>query len=357
VTAAVLFLTPFRHLGSALAEAVVVAGVLLALWFSVVIYRRGYRPARFYILAFLISETGYIVFAFHSFGVLPTSEFIQHSLSMGSAWEMIALTTAVIDKIYLLRKEKSEAEREKTLLMLEQNILLENRVEERTRELEEANAKSEHLLLNILPEETAKELRLQGHSKARTFDSVTIMFADFKNFTALSEQVSAEDLISEIDACFGAFDDIMEQRGIEKIKTVGDSYLCASGLPTPSATHATDMVHAAIDIQRFMQQRESERFAQGLFSFEVRIGIHSGSVIAGIVGKKKFAYDIWSDSVNVAARMESSGEAGKINISDATHALVKDQFDCEYRGKIEAKHKGEIDMYFVVGESGERDVV
>jgi adenylate cyclase len=207
--------------------------------------------------------------------------------------------------------------------------------------------KYEELLLNILPYEVAQELKEKGKSEARAFESVTVMFTDFKGFTKIAEQMSAAGLVKEIDYCFSEFDKIMQKYGIEKIKTIGDSYMCAGGLPAINNTHATDILNAAIEVRTFMLEYKKEKDAKGEPPFEVRIGINTGPVIAGIVGIKKFAYDIWGDTVNIASRMESSGEPGKINISGATHELVKDKFKCIYRGKIEAKNKGEIDMYFV----------
>ncbi len=176
---------------------------------------------------------------------------------------------------------------------------------------------------------------------------VSVLFTDFKDFSLISERISPELLVQEIDACFSAFDEIVERHRLEKIKTVGDAYIAVGGLPDPNYTHALDAVRAAQEILTFMQERMREKTSRGELTFEVRIGIHTGPVVAGIVGKKKFAYDIWGDSVNLAARMEQSSEAGKINISGATYALVKEEFQCEYRGKIDVKNKGQVDSYFV----------
>jgi class 3 adenylate cyclase len=229
----------------------------------------------------------------------------------------------------------------------ELSVNLENKVLERTHELEVEKRKTDDLLLNILPAETASELKKYGHSNAKTYSQVTVMFIDIKDFTRISERVSAELLVAEIDHCFSAFDQSVQKYGVEKIKTIGDSYLTAAGLPGLTYTHAIDTLNVAFEILEFISNRKKERNAKGEISFEIRIGIHTGPVVAGIVGTKKFAYDIWGDTVNVAARMEGSGEAGKINISGTTYELVKDKFKCTYRGKISAKNKGEIDMYFV----------
>jgi class 3 adenylate cyclase/Tfp pilus assembly protein PilF len=207
--------------------------------------------------------------------------------------------------------------------------------------------RSDELLLNILPQETAEELKTNGSAAAKSFNAVTVMFTDFKDFTRLSEQMSARELVSEINFLFSEFDKIISKYKIEKIKTIGDGYMCAGGLPAASESSATDVVAAALEIQHFINQLTEQRTLQGQRSFEIRIGVHTGSVIAGIVGIKKFAYDIWGDTVNIASRMETSGEVGRVNISGSTYELVKEKFHCTYRGKIEAKNKGEVDMYFV----------
>ncbi len=209
--------------------------------------------------------------------------------------------------------------------------------------------RSENLLLNILPADIAAELKEKGRADARDFDQVSILFTDFKGFTAASEKLSAQALVSEINACFEAFDGIMGKYGIEKIKTIGDAYMAAGGLPVPTAGSATNTVLAALDMQAFISERKAERDAKGLPGFEMRVGIHTGPVVAGIVGVKKFQYDIWGDTVNTASRMESSGEVGQVNISEATHALVKEVAGLRFtpRGKVQAKGKGEMEMYFV----------
>lgn len=213
--------------------------------------------------------------------------------------------------------------------------------------ISKARKRSDELLLNILPGEVAEELREKGSADAKQFDEVTVMFKDFKGFTQISEKLTPKELVQEIHYCFKAFDDIISSHGIEKIKTIGDSYMCAGGLPVVNTTHPEAVVAAALEIREFMRQHVQERRRLGQEVFEIRIGIHTGPVVAGIVGVKKFAYDIWGDTVNIASRMESSGEAGRINISGSSYELVKDRFRCEHRGKIAAKNKGEIDMYFV----------
>ena len=204
--------------------------------------------------------------------------------------------------------------------------------------------RSEDLLLNILPGEVANELKDTGTSAARHFDNVTVLFTDFVNFTQAGERMSPQALIDELHTCFKAFDDITTKYSVEKIKTIGDAYLAVAGLPTTDLLHAEHIVRAAIEINAFMQDRIAKL---GNRTFEIRIGIHTGSVVAGIVGVKKFAYDIWGDTVNTAARMEQNSQPGKINISQTTFELVKDKFTCAYRGEIDAKGKGQLKMYYV----------
>ena len=209
--------------------------------------------------------------------------------------------------------------------------------------------RSENLLLNILPADIAAELKEKGKADARDFDMVSILFTDFKGFTAASEKLSAQELVAEINTCFEAFDGIMGKYNIEKIKTIGDAYMAAGGLPVPSDDAVKNTVLAALEMQAFITDRKATNDAANKPAFEMRVGIHTGPVVAGIVGVKKFAYDIWGDTVNTASRMESSGGVGKVNISQATYELLKDDadFTFESRGKIEAKGKGKVKMYFV----------
>ena len=215
--------------------------------------------------------------------------------------------------------------------------------------IEKEKGRSDKLLLNILPSEIAEELKEKGQANARKFEMVTVLFSDFKGFTQISEKLSAEELVSEINNCFKPFDNTCVKYGIEKIKTIGDSYMAAGGLPVPSNDSVKNTVLAGLEMAEFISNRKQDRESKGDFSFEIRIGIHTGPVVAGIVGVTKFQYDIWGDTVNTASRMESSGEVGKVNISEATYKLLKedDSFSFTSRGKIEAKGKGEIEMYFV----------
>jgi len=252
--------------------------------------------------------------------------------------------------------------------------------------ISKARKRSDELLLNILPGEVAEELKDTGAAAAKHFDNATILFTDFKGFTQASERMSPQELVEELNTCFKAFDNIITAHGIEKIKTIGDAYMCAGGLPDPKSSSPADVVQAALEMQAFMKRRKAERDAQSRPAFEMRVGIHTGPVVAGIVGVKKFQYDIWGDTVNTANRMESSGEVGRVNISETTYSLVKDArkvngewsivnggsthsptpdhhspataqspftnshsptFVFTPRGKVQAKGKGEMEMYFV----------
>lgn len=213
--------------------------------------------------------------------------------------------------------------------------------------LEEEKKRSEELLLNILPEEISHELKSYGKTKARSFEMVTVLFMDIKGFTKISEQFTAEEIVSSIDEYFETFDLIVEKHGIEKIKTIGDAYLCVSGVPVAFDDHAVKMIHVAKDFIQAVSNLKDLRLQQGKHAFDFRVGIHSGPVVAGVVGIKKFAYDIWGDTVNTASRMQSNGEPSRINISHSTYQLVRDSFPCTYRGEIEAKNKGKLKMYFI----------
>lgn len=284
---------------------------------------------------------------------------IPLSMSAYLAWTYASLNRDLkeqLNKVEALSVHALEQEQEKQRLLENRKEELETEVAHRTSEVlqqkdqieQQHNAlkaeknKSDNLLLNILPAEVADELKESGYSKARHFDHVSVLFTDFVNFTQIAEQLSPEVLVQQLHECFRVFDDIMSRYGLEKIKTIGDAYLAVSGLPQSHPDHARNAVAAAIEIIDFVQKRNSLTTP-----FEIRIGINSGPLVAGIVGVKKFAYDIWGDTVNTASRMESNSLPGRINISATTYQLVKDYFACTHRGKISAKNKGAIDMYFV----------
>ncbi len=225
----------------------------------------------------------------------------------------------------------------------EENEKLEELVNNRTNQLRLEKEKSDQLLHNILPKEVADELKEQGTTTPTHFEHATILFADFKGFSTAASSMSPDRLINELNEIFQKFDDIIENNELEKIKTIGDAYMAAGGIPKETEGHAIKCVKAALDMLKYINERNRE----SSFEWEMRVGLHTGEVIAGVVGRHKFTYDLWGDTVNIASRMESAGEEGKINISSSTHELVKQYYDCEYRGKIDMNGQGKIDMYFV----------
>ncbi|MFY0674146.1 MAG: adenylate/guanylate cyclase domain-containing protein [Bacteroidia bacterium] len=261
------------------------------------------------------------------------------NIALGSGAFLLLLVGGVVSRNRYINKAKNIIEKEKELV-------------------EQERARSDELLLNILPAKVAKELKETGEAQAQHFDHVSILFTDFKEFTETAEKLNAQQLVNEINTCFKAFDNICDKYNIEKIKTIGDSYMAASGLghgskdKVRSSKNASNLVRAALDMQKFITLNSSPDqigVKQRTLNFTMRAGIHTGPVVAGIVGVKKFQYDIWGDTVNTASRMESHGEVGKVNISEATYEILKDEQDLafEERGKIDAKGKGEIEMYFV----------
>ncbi|MES2778830.1 MAG: adenylate/guanylate cyclase domain-containing protein [Bacteroidota bacterium] len=269
---------------------------------------------------------------------------IPITMSVYQAWMFAKLNkdlTSQLQHVKELSETSIQQEQEKKHILENQKAQLENMVAERTAQLTLEKHKSDELLLNILPEGVAEELKNTGSAEAKQYNHVSVLFTDFVNFTGLSERMTPTELVQEIHRNFTAFDAIIEKHGLEKIKTIGDAYMAVCGLPNEMPDHAQRVVKAALDILNYMEHSGS--------TFQIRMGIHSGDVVAGIVGVKKYAYDIWGDAVNTAARMEQNSETGKINISGSTYELVKREFNCVHRGKIEAKNKGEIDMYFVEG--------
>ena len=233
---------------------------------------------------------------------------------------------------------------------------LERKVVVRTRQLEAEKERSDDLLRNILPSSTAEELKQKGTAEARRYENCTVLFSDFKGFTGFSSLMDSDTLVSELDHYFRLFDEQCDRFGLEKIKTIGDSYMCAAGLPEPKATHARDAVLMGLAMLAAVDRSNAERRSRGMTEWPVRIGIHTGPVVAGVVGRKKFAYDIWGDTVNLASRMESAGEAGKLNISGATYAQVMELVHVRPRGPIKVKGKGELHMYFVTGLRADGEV-
>ncbi|MCR9285778.1 MAG: hypothetical protein NXI23_00160 [Bacteroidetes bacterium] len=235
----------------------------------------------------------------------------------------------------ILENQKSEIENQKSEIEQSRDLI------------EKERAKSEELLLNVLPSETARELKQNGVATPKYYEKTSVLFTDFEGFTSLSAQMQPEEIIEELNTCFLAFDEIIERHGLEKIKTIGDAYMCVGGLPIENKTNPQDAVSAGLEMQKFIENRYFEKQKLGKPYWKMRLGIHTGEVIAGVVGSKKFAYDIWGDTVNLASRMETNCEAGKINISESTYELVKNQFSCQSRGAIPVKNKGTMKMFFV----------
>ena len=258
----------------------------------------------------------------------------------------IALLLAFSSILFSLFRSRNIANKR----LAEQNIKIKKQAEEleqRGKELHIEKEKSEKLLLNILPSKVAEELKEKNYAAPRSYDMVTVLFTDFKGFTSIAEKMSPEEIIRELNTIFSEFDRICKEYNLEKIKTIGDAYMCAGGIPEPNTSNAIDAVNAALEMQQYMKVLADKKQARGENYFELRLGINTGPIVAGVVGESKFAYDIWGDTVNLASRMESAGEVGMVNISDNTYELVKDKFDCTYRGRISVKNKGEVDMYFV----------
>ncbi|MCK7530601.1 MAG: adenylate/guanylate cyclase domain-containing protein [Marinilabiliales bacterium] len=224
-------------------------------------------------------------------------------------------------------------------------------VEKTNRIIKTEKIRSDNLLLNILPRETAIELKTKGQVQAKKFDSVTVMFADFVSFTKHSEHMSPEELVKNVGFYFSEFDKIMEKHKLEKIKTLGDAYMCAGVCLLFQRIHAERMILAAFDILEFVESvkkcKHGDHVSDALHCWDIRIGINSGPVVAGVVGSKKFAYDIWGDTVNIASRMQTASESGMINIAQNTYELIKDQFNCTFGGELDVKNKGIMKMYYV----------
>ena len=250
------------------------------------------------------------------------------------AWLLYFLVITCLVYVYWLHRK---------IMFRNEKAKLEKIIHERTSELLTEKAKTDELLANLLPKDTADELKNTGKATSQKYNMVTVLFSDIQGFTKIAEEMNPEKLIDELDNFFFHFDSVVEKYNIEKIKTIGDAYMCAGGIPYKNRTNPVEVVLAALEMQDYMKQLRQKNNN----IWDLRIGIHTGAVIAGVVGHKRVSYDIWGDTVNTASRMESSGEAGKVNISGQTYEMVKDFFICEHRGKMPVKYKGDIDMYFV----------
>lgn len=357
-----IFLLGYVELNVALYQPFAIFSNIVTIIVSLPLYQR-YRSAKIFFYAFLSYVILSNIIVLMLLNVIPIKLYILYFLNIGGTIELTLFALALADKINLYRQEKEAAQRKTIALVQEQNALLEQKVNERTLQLQQTNGvlnttlelieterqKSDKLLLNILPEETALELKEKGFSSPKYYELITVLFTDFKDFTRIAEKISPAEVIDNLNTCFLAFDEICDKYGLEKIKTIGDAYMCAGGVPIANTTNPLDVVQAGLAMQQWMKTWGQEKIGRGEQPWELRLGIHSGEAMAGVVGKNKFAYDIWGDTVNLASRMESSGEVGKVNISGATYALIKHRFNCVFRGKIETKNKLEAEMYFVEG--------
>jgi class 3 adenylate cyclase len=308
--------------------------------------------------------TSGLVTSFRNFGLLENNFWTVHGARIATVVEVTLLSFSLSSRYNTFRREKEMAQRELIEMQREANLVLERKVEERTRELNDTNlklndtlekveierAKSDSLLLNVLPKEIMKELKDTGKIAPRNYPLASVLFTDIKNFTKFAEKLEPESVIKSLNECFLAFDDICGKYGLEKIKTLGDGYMAVGGVPVPNSTNPMDVVKAGLEMQRWINARNDRLQVGQEERWEIRIGINSGPVVAGIIGKHKFVYDIWGDTVNLASRMESHGEVGKVNISQDTYQYIKDHFECSYQGKVKAKNKGDVDLYFVLGE-------
>ncbi|HND88742.1 MAG TPA: adenylate/guanylate cyclase domain-containing protein [Saprospiraceae bacterium] len=290
--------------------------------------------------------------------ILMQQRFLLDSLSFKAEFDSLSISNSNL----ALREAKSTRNAYLAgiiaLMLLSGGMLYSSfRAREYTKALEGKNTiireeqkRSEDLLLNILPALVADELKKQGHTRARYFEDVSVLFADFVGFSNIAERLTPQQLVSELDACFQQFDAIVVKHNLEKIKTIGDAYMCAGGVLTQDPREGSQlrgMVQAAREMQAWLLQWNLERERLGLPRYDARIGIHAGPVVAGVVGSKKFAFDIWGDTVNIAARVEQAGEGGKINVSGKVYEAIKGEFDFKHRGRIPVKNKGEIEMYFL----------
>lgn len=336
-------------------------------------HRKKYIPARYFLMASVLAFASYAVFVAARFELLPSHFLTRYAFQISVALQSLLYAIGLADRMRRILKElalkkieqaRLEKEKETALknILEEQKVVLEETVTERTIEIREANAllekqnallagekrKSEELLLNILPADIAEELKEKGHSDAQLIPSAAVLFTDFKGFTEMSTKISPKDLVQDLHQCFSAFDEICEIYDIEKIKTIGDAYMAAGGLGRQNKNSHSNTIKAALAMRDFIEAGKEAKIKAGLPYFEIRVGVHCGPVIAGIVGLKKFQYDIWGDTVNTASRMESHGAVGKVNISRDAFNLVREDnsFSFVNRGFIETKGKGALEMYF-----------
>ena len=255
--------------------------------------------------------------------------------------------------VYILRVKAIKRQQRRLAFLVERRTKTitkqKNQIEQQNRKIEKEKEKADQLLLNILPSETADELKNKGVARTRQYRKVTVMFTDIKDFSKVAETMEPARLVKSLDNLFREFDKIIEKYQIEKIKTMGDAYMAVGGLPLRDKENPINCVLAALEIQQLMAKMKADSIKKGEGFWEVRIGIHTGDVIAGVIGSKRIAYDIWGSTVNIAQRMETSGETWKVNISESTFEHISPYFKCTDRGKIPTKNTGEVSMYYVDG--------
>jgi class 3 adenylate cyclase len=320
--------------------------------------RKKVPSAPYYLLAYIFSIAGTLVLALALLDVLPLNAFTyNYSMPTGNALQILFFSFALANRINVLKQSNEESQKQIIIQLKENERLqlvatqeLEEKVAERTKEVVEQKEviqaekeKSENLLYNILPQTIAKELIETGSTKPARYEEVSILFTDFVDFTNISASIPPARLVQELNDIFFEFDDIITEMGLEKIKTIGDSYMAVSGLPIERKDHAILCVRAAQAMLKCIEERNEH----SAIKWHIRAGIHSGPVVAGVVGKQKFTFDLWGDTVNMASRMESNGMPGSVNLSAYTYDLVRHDVDCAYRGKIDVKGKGIVDMYYV----------
>jgi len=342
-----------------------VLGSITIILAAIIVLRTKYRPALFFAQGYLIANCGVIVYICANFGVLPTNNWVIAAIPFSTSIEIALLSMALADRLSFTLKQEAKARLIAQRAMEKANRELEQKISERTyqisrqnqilgihrkaleqqkSEIENERQKSDNLLLNVLPKDVADELKENGKTKARFFSDVSVLFTDIVNFTQISEKLGPKKLVEELDYYFCEFDKIVERNGLEKIKTIGDAYLAVAGIGDSNEKHATCAINAAIELVDFV--KKITELGENHF-FQIRAGIHSGPIVAGVVGANKFAFDIWGDTVNTAARMEQNGKQGRVNVSGQTHLRTQNEFVFEHRGKVLAKNKGELDMYFV----------
>jgi len=256
--------------------------------------------------------------------------------------EQVRLEMKIVERTKEIRAQNVKIESQKHIIEEEKN-----KVEEQKRLLQIEKDKSEKLLRNIIPESTAEELKTKGRASARAYKTVSVLFTDFVGFTKSAERMKPTELVNRLDIYFRKFDEIIVRNNLEKIKTIGDAYMCAGGVPVRNNTNPIDAVLAALQIQDYMLRLRNDAIANGTEYWELRLGINTGEVTAGVIGSERLAYDIWGATVNQAQRMEMMGEPGRVTISGATFKLIEPYFECTFRGKVQSKSKGMIDMFTV----------